>query len=70
MTPQWPTMKADAFLREWYSDKARVDPAMLAMGLDLRHSKAPAMVEKRLRELGLRKCAEPGVPRKGASDVV
>lgn len=45
----------DAFLANHYNQNVRVDPACLAMSLDIRHVAATRMVEKRLRELGLRK---------------
>ena len=56
----WPNKIADNYLREWYSDCVKVDPACLGFSLNVH----PAAVEKRLRELKLKKCASPGLPRK------
>lgn len=46
----WDKQKDD-FLREWYNDRVRVDPKMLAMSLGTQERKVTA----RLRELNLRK---------------
>jgi hypothetical protein len=49
MTVRW-TKGRDSFLRTWYGPQCRVDPAILAMSLDL----AERTVIKRLSQLKLR----------------
>ena len=58
------TKDQDRFLSDHYNPGIRVDPACLAMTLGLRGTFATGIVERRLRELGLRKAAYPESKRK------
>jgi hypothetical protein len=44
----------DDFLRQWYNDEVKVDPACLAMSLNLRGNNRAYAVINRLSKLGLR----------------
>jgi hypothetical protein len=54
----------DDFLRQWYNDKVKVDPACLAMSLNLKGMNSVFIVINRLSELQLRnKRKTPDVKR-------
>ncbi len=49
------TKARDAHLREFYNDKVKVDPALLAISVRVRGAGGARQVVKRLCALGLRK---------------
>ena len=62
---KWNEQK-DSVLREFYNDRVHVDPVMLALGVGLNSRVAEPIINKRLRELGLRKCFYPESQRRKA----